>query len=83
MGRLLILLVPLAVLLFFGGVQVGRAGKKRAIEQAGSNVRSVLAAARNMTDIDWMGRPADASLKVQSLQLALDEYDANQRKALL
>lgn len=83
MGRLIVLFIPLLVLCFGGGFLVGRAGKKRAIEQAGSNVRSVLAAARNMTDLDWLGRPADANLKVQSLQLALDEYDANQRKALL
>ena len=83
MGRLLILLVPLAVLLFVGGYQVGKTGKKRAIAQATEHIRPVVAAARNLATLNWLSDPQSASLARQETLMAVDLYDQDQRKALL
>lgn len=83
MGPLLILLVPLGVLLFGGGFQVGRAGKKKAISQATTNIRPVVVAARNLATLDWLSDPQSANLARQETLMAIDLYDQDQRKALL
>lgn len=82
MGRLILLFVPLLVLCFFGGLAVGRAGKKRAVSQATSNIRPLVAAVRQLDGIDFLGSPADANYRIQNVQLALDTYDDDQRRAL-
>jgi hypothetical protein len=81
-GRLLILLVPLALLLFGGGFMVGRAGRRKAVFLATSNVRPVVQAARNLATLNWLSDPESASLARQETLMAIDQYDQDQRRAL-
>ena len=78
MGRLL-LIVPLLVLVFLAGVAVGRRRERRRAERVWGGVRPVVAAARNLAAADWVASPADTSLRVRTLQAALDDYDDDQR----
>lgn len=82
MGRLLILVIPLMLLLFGGGIMVGRAGKRRAIAQATKSVRPLVQATRVLVDIDPVNQPASYSLHRSEARFALGEYDDSQRKAL-
>lgn len=82
MGRALVVLLPLLLLVFLGGTWVGRNNRRREVEQAADCVRPVLVAARMLADADWVASPRDTAVRVQGLQLALDEYDAAQLRAL-
>lgn len=80
MARLLLLLVPLLVLVFVAGVAHGRRQERRRSTAATRGLRSVLAASRSLAAADWLASPADTSLRVATLQAALDDYDDDQRR---
>lgn len=81
MGRVLVFL-PMLLLCLGVGWSLGRSQTKRAVEQATAHFQQVLTAARLVASTDWLKRPDDAAYRSRELQLALDLYDEDQRKAL-
>ncbi len=81
MGRALAFL-PLLILCVGAGWMVGRAERRRAAQLATAHVQQVLTAARLLAKTDWLKNPSDAAYQARELQLALDMYDEDQRKAL-
>lgn len=81
MGRVLVVL-PLLLLGFGLGWSLGRAETKRAVARATAHLQSVLTAARMIGTVDWLKNPSEAAYQSRELQLALDMYDEDQRKAL-
>ncbi len=81
MGKLLVFL-PLLLLCLAAGWAIGRAETKRAVALATAHIQPVLTAARGLARADWLNQPSDAAYQARELQLALDLYDEDQRKAL-
>jgi hypothetical protein len=81
MARLLVF-VPLLLLFAAAGWALGRSETKRAVQQATAHLQPVLTAARLLAKTDWLNNPSDAAYRARELQLALDIYDEDQRKAL-
>ena len=74
--------LPLLILCVVAGWMVGRAERKRAVQLATVHVQPVLTAARVLAKTDWLNNPSDAAYQARELQLAIDMYDEDQRKAL-
>jgi hypothetical protein len=82
MARALIVFVPLLLLVFFSGTWLGRNSRRREVERAADSVRPLIAAARSLAAADWVSSPNDTAVRVAGLELALEEYDDAQRRAL-
>ncbi len=83
MGRALIGLIPILALVFFFGLSLGRAQKKKAIAKATENVRTIVTTARQLVALDPIADPADYQLGVSMMKFDLDKYDENNRQALM
>jgi hypothetical protein len=74
--------LPLLILCIGAGWMLGRADRRRAVQLATAHVQPVLTAARVLAKTDWLKNPSDAAYQARELQLAIDMYDEDQRKAL-
>ena len=81
MAKVLVFL-PMLLLCLAAGWSMGRSETKRAVARATAHVQPVLTAARALASSDWINKPSDAAYQARELQLALELYDEDQRKAL-